>query len=95
MKIDQPVTRWAVIKGPPGTIDAYMGGRYHVIGVEEDNDTIYTFIEGEDFAGWTLEDYIKPRLESGLWFGLEELTFDPFDPDVVRFDGIQPWPKED
>lgn len=31
------------------------------------------FVVGEDYAGWTMEDYVRPRLASGLiWLEREE-----------------------
>lgn len=30
-----------------------------------------TVIEGEDSAGWTMDDYVLPRLASGLYIGQE------------------------
>lgn len=34
-------------------------------------------IEGEDSCGWTLDDYVIPRLASGLYFGIEIDAPDP------------------
>ena len=42
-------------------VAAYLPHRYHVI----DSWDGHTYIQGEDFHGWTLEDYVIPRLASG------------------------------
>lgn len=36
-----------------------------------------TVIQGVDNAGWTLDDYVIPRLASGLYFA-REITSDEF-----------------
>jgi hypothetical protein len=43
-------------------VQAYMPGNYTA--VADEGETIV--IEGHDNAGWTLEDYVIPRLASGL-----------------------------
>lgn len=48
-------------------VSAYLPSNYKV--VDQDADTIT--IEGEDYAGWTLDDYVIPRLASGLIFAKE------------------------
>ena len=66
-------TRRAVIRrsrsGRPAVDEAaaYLPQNYKV--VDQDKDTIT--IEGEDFAGWTLDGYVIPRLGSGLIFAEE------------------------
>jgi hypothetical protein len=54
-------------------IAAYMPGNYDVIEARFEQDGIgwVVFIEGEDNAGWTLDDYVLPRLASGFYFGRE------------------------
>lgn len=57
-------------------VAAYMPGNYHVLGVlagEFGNQE--ALIEGEDSAGWTMQDYVLPRLGSGL-VGCREVTGD-------------------
>lgn len=44
------------------TVEAYLPGNYSVIGEGENRLMIY----GEDNAGWTLDEYVIPRLASGL-----------------------------
>ena len=84
-------TRYFVIEGPPKTIESYLPRNFKLTGIEEDGDTTYCYIEGSNFAGWTVDEYLKPRLESGLWFGLTELPLDPFKAGVSH-PNIQPWP---
>ena len=79
-------------EGRPEAIEPNIPVNYRVVGFEETDKTIFTYIEGEDNA-WTLED-IRARLEHGLYFGLEELPADPFlTPDDETY--IQNWPKEE
>jgi hypothetical protein len=49
------------------TVGRYLPGNYAVIG--ETSHGI--LIAGEDNAGWTLDDYVLPRLSSGLIAGQE------------------------
>ncbi len=48
-------------------LKAYLPANYEVAEVTPDG----VIIEGEDFAGWTLDEYVIPRLASGLIFGRE------------------------
>ena len=52
-------------------IDAYLPENYSVLarGVNDYGGGIV--IEGRDVAGWTLHEYVLPRLASGLYFGEE------------------------
>lgn len=54
------------------TLAAYLPSNYNV--VLSTHDTFY--IAGRDNAGWTLDDYIIPRLASGLIWA-EEITSIP------------------
>lgn len=69
--------RTAVVKGGAKSlaqVEAYLPANYSA--VEAFNpDTIeeYIVIVGQDRAGWTLDDYVLPRLASGLIFA-EEVT---------------------
>ena len=49
------------------TISAYLPAGYKVAAC----DGTIIVIRGEDDCGWTLEDYVLPRLASGLYFGEE------------------------
>jgi hypothetical protein len=47
----------------------YLPSNYVVLETTEAG----VLISGKDNAGWTLDDYVLPRLASGLYFG-EEVT---------------------
>lgn len=49
------------------TVAAYMPGNYRVIGMDGDD----VLIGGTDNHGWTLDDYIIPRLASGMMLAVE------------------------
>lgn len=62
--------RYAIVKGSGITLEKiarYMPGNYKALVCK--NDAV--LIRGEDNAGWTLDEYVLPRLASGLWFGEE------------------------
>lgn len=67
-------------KRPPmdraAKVAAYLPARYKVIGF--DIATNQVLIAGYDYAGWTLESYVIPRLGSGLWH-CEELHMEDFE----------------
>lgn len=62
--------RHAVIEGK-GHDDLETVRRYLPSNYEADSDGGSIFIHGEDYAGWTLDGYVIPRLASGLWFAKE------------------------
>lgn len=63
--------RYAIIHAAAADVVAYLPRGYEVAGeVRQDGRTV-TIIEGRDDAGWTLNDYVLPRLASGLYFGEE------------------------
>lgn len=49
------------------TVAAYMPFNYRVIGMDGDD----VLIGGTDNHGWTLDDYIIPRLASGMMLAVE------------------------
>lgn len=66
--------RYATITG--GTFDqvaAYLPRNYTVVGQVVGTDGVPgpVLIAGQDHAGWTLDDYVIPRLASGLMFATE------------------------
>lgn len=64
------MTRYALIEQPSRQLDqirAYMPGNYAADWDVDGN----ILIHGEDVAGWTLDDYVIPRLASGLHFARE------------------------
>jgi hypothetical protein len=60
--------RRARVSSTDKAIAAYLPARYKVVEVTETE----TIIEGEDCCGWTLDDYVIPRLASG-WYFAEEI----------------------
>jgi hypothetical protein len=44
------------------TVSRYLPDNYEVVG----EDRKYLYVEGEDYAGWTADGYVIPRLHSGL-----------------------------
>ena len=57
--------RRALIAGVDLSVErvaAYLPENYKVVGI---------VVQGHDDAGWTLDDYVLPRLASGLMFGEE------------------------
>ena len=56
-------------------VKAYLPSNYEVTGTHEDGGIV---IAGEDNFGWTLEDYVIPRLGSGGYFA-REATQDDLD----------------
>lgn len=62
--------RTAVVKGNGATAErvaAYLPSNYEVVGGNDEG----VIISGHDNAGWTLDDYVLPRLASGCLFGTE------------------------
>lgn len=68
--------RWAKVYGADYDVDrvaAYLPEAWRVTGFGYDTDKRrHVRIAGYDVAGWTFEDYVKPRLASGLMFAEEE-----------------------
>lgn len=53
-----------------GRIQAYMPGNYQVTGIgpaPEGERFLRVHIAGQDRQGWTLDEYVIPRLASGLY----------------------------
>jgi hypothetical protein len=64
-------TRYAIVAARRTAVDPYLPAGYVTV-VESDTDgQPRTLIAGQDIAGWTLDDYVLPRLASGLHFGEE------------------------
>jgi hypothetical protein len=73
------------------TIARYLPANYKVIYIEPStrpdggwSDMANVLVEGKDVAGWTLKDYVIPRLGSGL-FGSREI-FQTNDADAALID---------
>lgn len=68
------MTRKAKIRGHGvgyAKIKPYLPDNYRITQLGSDDEGAYVMIEGEDEAGWTLDDYVIPRLASGLWWAKE------------------------
>lgn len=65
--------RAAVIRSSDAqAVAAYLPANYSVVGrVVVEGNPVSVIIAGTDEAGWTLDDYVLPRLASGLHFGHE------------------------
>jgi hypothetical protein len=67
--------RYAVIHGARSAdeVAAYLPTGYHVFSTLLDhlNGRLQVTIRGVDQQGWTLDDYVLPRLASGMLFGEE------------------------
>jgi hypothetical protein len=77
---DMSETRTAIVRGARSEreVAAYLPAGYRVISSEPETellakDRVRVTIAGTDSAGWTLEDYVIPRLASGL-MSCEEVT---------------------
>lgn len=64
LKLKRDLMRKAVVHSDASEIASYLPSRFKVVEVKDGK----TYIEGEDFLGWTLEGYVIPRLGSGLYF---------------------------
>lgn len=76
-----PTMRFAKVTGARSAdeVSAYLPANYHVYGhrfPDGPSGRIEVLIRGEDSHGWTLNDYVIPRLASGL-MGCEEGTYGP------------------
>ena len=69
MTTNQSERRAVIQGGDPALVDTYLPSNYKVAGLDKDNKGVV--IVGSDYAGWTLDDYVLPRLASGLMFGKE------------------------
>jgi hypothetical protein len=62
-----PLRKGRIARTKSGNPGAYLPHNYQVTG--EDDEFVY--FAGHDNAGWTLEDYVIPRLHSGLYWAEE------------------------
>ena len=66
--------RFAIVRNAPNarTLWAYLPDNYVIVGSDlgEPGKPVYV-IAGEDVAGWTLTEYVIPRLASGLIWATE------------------------
>lgn len=74
--IDATRVRTAIVRGSGISADrvaAYLPRGYRVVAVSSDAIAI----AGTDSAGWTLDDYVIPRLASGCMFATETTNSAP------------------
>lgn len=78
--------RFAVVRGArsPREVEAYLPDNYGLMeSFEDEAGQLVAVIGGTDAAGWTLDDYVIPRLASGSMACSELPRFidaaDPFD----------------
>lgn len=62
-------TRRAIVTGPAETVARYLPSNYTVNSTDVGPGRV--LISGVDSAGWTLDDYVLPRLASGLYAARE------------------------
>jgi hypothetical protein len=65
--------RYAQIRGARTSeeVRAYLPENYSVFRTGPDDGRLLVTIRGVDRAGWTLDDYVLPRLASGSMYGNE------------------------
>jgi hypothetical protein len=68
--------RYALVSVDIGKVEqlkAYMPGNYEVLGRTPigASNTVSVLIGGRDSCGWTLDDYVIPRLASGMYYAVE------------------------
>lgn len=66
--------RRALVRGlgiSTAMVENYLPDNYKAIELRKEAGERSVLIEGEDRAGWTLDDYVLPRLASGNMFGEE------------------------
>ena len=49
-------------------VNTYMPGNYRAVALP---DAGLIVIAGTDYLGWSLDDYVIPRLQSGGWYAVE------------------------
>lgn len=73
--------RYALIASDEADVIAqYLPANYKVVETKDVGVGVQTLIAGDDNLGWTLDDYVLPRLGSGLYFGqeIDKLTAEAF-----------------
>lgn len=70
MRKPTPTVRTAIVRGADSLeqVQVYLSGNYQAVNLTRNSDTTddLMVIIGVDVAGWTLDDYVIPRLASGL-----------------------------
>lgn len=64
--------RYAIVRGATSEdmLKAYLPSNYTVLSTNDEGEML---IFGSDWRGWTLDDYVIPRLSSGL-MGCKEVS---------------------
>lgn len=64
--------RYAIVyRSERHEVEPYLPDNYEIVGQVLDAGRLATIIAGQDVAGWTLDSYVIPRLQSGLRFAAE------------------------
>ena len=63
--------RYAIVWAPPETVKVYLPSNYEVVGDLAPDSRPMTIIAGEDRMGWTLDEYVIPRLASAPYAAIE------------------------
>lgn len=78
------VVRVAIAKSVPASVQGYLPMNYQVLGINQDGHAV---ISGSDDHGWTLDDYVIPRLGSGL-IACREVKLDERPPETGKWYSI-------
>lgn len=69
--------RFALVSSPEidlARVQRFLPSNYHAVAVKDDREPplqLAVLIAGHDTMGWTLEDYVLPRLASGMIYAHE------------------------
>lgn len=72
-----PPERWAVLRAASQhEVEAYLPDNYEVLSTSSLPDgKVDVVIGGRDSCGWTLNDYVIPRLHSGMLYAREYASY--------------------
>jgi hypothetical protein len=59
------IARYAIVHAEPLLVARYLPDNYRVIADSLPGTEDACLVAGQDFAGWTLDGYVLPRLSSG------------------------------
>lgn len=89
MNDETPVRRAVITNISKETAARYLPANYHVVCTVDGGKSV--LIEGHDDAGWTMDDYVIPRLASGLFHCREIHKVGPVDLDIAPADPGPDW----
>lgn len=78
MSFDYPFTRYALVNLADDSdasverVKRYLPENYEISAVTEHDDRPVALVQGRDNGGWTLHDFVIPRLASGF-IGAKEI----------------------